>query len=86
MPQFSCVPAAATFRIWAHHQRKVPQMPARVLIVNGNMRAANERMVSLGGVPYGEGYAAALRHFEPDLDCTVLRAAERVSPTSTRRS
>lgn len=51
-------------------------MPARVLIVNGNTRAANERVVSLGGVSSGEGYAAALRFFEPDLDCTVLRAAD----------
>ena len=51
-------------------------MPSRVLIVNGNTRAANVRIVSLGGAASGDGYAEALRHIEPDLDCTVLNAAD----------
>ena len=51
-------------------------MPPRVLIVNGNTRAANARIVSLGGVASGDGYAEALHHFEPNLGCTVLNAAD----------
>ena len=51
-------------------------MPARILVINGNPRASTDRIVSLGGRPYGEGYTDALRFFEPDLDVTVLDAAD----------
>jgi GMP synthase (glutamine-hydrolysing) len=51
-------------------------MPARVLVINGNPADATARMVALGGRPYGEGYADALRHFEPELDITILDAAD----------
>lgn len=51
-------------------------MAARVLILNGNPAAATARIVALGGRPYGEGYAEALRFFAPDLAVTVLDAAD----------
>ncbi|MDH3580492.1 MAG: type 1 glutamine amidotransferase [Hyphomicrobiales bacterium] len=51
-------------------------MPAKILILNGNTKAGNDRIVALGGAPYGEGYADALRFFEPDLDITILMAAD----------
>lgn len=51
-------------------------MPGRILILNGNTRAGNDKIVALGGQPYGEGYADALRFFEPDLDITILMAAD----------
>lgn len=51
-------------------------MPARILILNGNTRAGNDKIVALGGQAYGEGYADALRFFEPDLDITILMAAD----------
>ncbi len=51
-------------------------MCARILIVNGNKREATERVVALGGRPYGEGYAEALRYFAPELECTILNAAD----------
>lgn len=51
-------------------------MAPNVLIVNGNTAEGTARIVSLGGRPYGEGYADALRFFEPRLDVTILDAAE----------
>lgn len=51
-------------------------MPARILIINGNPMASTERIVSLGGEPYGENYANALRLFEKDLHITVLNAGD----------
>lgn len=51
-------------------------MPARVIILNGNTKAGSDRIVALGGRAYGDGYADALRFFEPDLDITVLMAAD----------
>lgn len=51
-------------------------MPARVLIINGNPKAATARIAALGGRPYGEGYADALRFFAPGLDITILDAAD----------
>lgn len=51
-------------------------MTARVLVINGNPADATARIVALGGRPYGEGYADALRHFEPDLDIAILDAAD----------
>lgn len=51
-------------------------MPARVLVINGNPAEATAKMVALGGRPYGEGYADALRHFQPGLDITILDAAD----------
>lgn len=51
-------------------------MPARVLVVDGNPAAATARIVALGGRPYGEGYADALRFFQPDLGTTVLHVAD----------
>lgn len=50
-------------------------MPARVLILDGNTPEGNAKIVSLGGTAYGEGYADALRFFEPGLDITILQAA-----------
>lgn len=50
-------------------------MPARVLILDGNTPEGNAKIVSLGGKAYGEGYADALRFFEPSLDITILQAA-----------
>lgn len=50
-------------------------MPARILILDGNTPEGNAKIVSLGGTAYGEGYAEALRFFEPGLDITVLQAA-----------
>lgn len=51
-------------------------MPARVLVINGNPADSTAKIVTLGGRPYGEGYADALRHFEPDLNVTILNAAD----------
>lgn len=51
-------------------------MPARILVINGNPAEATAKLLALGGRPYGEGYADALRHFEPDLDITILNAAD----------
>jgi len=51
-------------------------MPARILIVNGNTAEGNAKIVSLGGEPYGKNYTQALQFFEPDLDITVLNAAD----------
>ncbi|MEC9368999.1 MAG: type 1 glutamine amidotransferase [Pseudomonadota bacterium] len=51
-------------------------MSARILIINGNPGASTERIVSLGGEPYGENYSEALRLFEPKLTITVLNAAD----------
>ena len=54
-------------------------MSARVLITNGNPMDATARIAALGGRPYGEGYADALRFFEPELDITILDAAIRMA-------
>ncbi len=47
----------------------------KILIINGNTDESNDRIVALGGERYGVGYEAALKHFEPGLDCTVVDAA-----------
>jgi len=47
-----------------------------VLIINGNPKAATAKIAALGGRPYGEGYADALRFFTPELDITILDAAD----------
>ena len=51
-------------------------MPARVWIINGNPMDATARIAALGGRPYGEGYSSALRFFEPELEFTILDAAD----------
>lgn len=62
----------------------MPDASARVLIVNGNKKEATDRLVALGGRPYGEGYTDALRFFAPELDCTILDAADGATlPTGT---
>lgn len=48
----------------------------KILIVDGNVRAVNELNRSLGGTPSGEGYEAALKHLDPDLDITIIRPAD----------
>lgn len=50
-------------------------MPARLLIIDGNTAESTERIVALGGEPYGQGYARALRSLVPNLDVTVIRPA-----------
>lgn len=50
-------------------------MSARVLILDGNTPEGTEKIVSLGGRPYGEGYADALWFFESGLDIIILQAA-----------
>ncbi|RMF06102.1 MAG: type 1 glutamine amidotransferase [Alphaproteobacteria bacterium] len=54
-------------------------MGARVLILDGNTDEGTAKIVSLGAQPYGEGYTAALRFFEPDLEVFVLRPANAES-------
>lgn len=51
-------------------------MTARILVVNGNTAEGTAKIVSLGARPYGESYADALRFFEPNLDITILNAAD----------
>ncbi len=51
-------------------------MPPRILIINGNNAEGTGKIVALGGPVYGENYAQALRFFEPDLDITILDAAD----------
>lgn len=57
-------------------------MSARVLILDGNTPAGTRRIVSLGGRPYGTGYAAALRFFEPGLEFTIVEAATGETQTT----
>ena len=51
-------------------------MSAHVLVINGNTAEGTAKIVALGARPYGEGYAQALRFFEPRLDITILNAAD----------
>ena len=51
-------------------------MTARILVINGNTAEGTAKIVSLGARPYGESYGEALRFFEPDLEITILNAAD----------
>ncbi len=48
----------------------------KILIVDGNRHEVNELNRSLGGSPSGEGYEAALRRLDPELDITIVRPAD----------
>ncbi|WP_417811039.1 type 1 glutamine amidotransferase [Thalassospira alkalitolerans] len=48
----------------------------KILIVDGNRHDVNALNRSLGGSPSGEGYEAALRRLDPDLDLTIVRPAD----------
>ncbi len=49
---------------------------ARILIVEGNARAGSERMIQLGGRPYGIAYAEVLESLAPGVECTVVQPSE----------
>lgn len=51
-------------------------MTANILVVEGNERAATERMIQLGGRPYGEPYAELLESLHDGLRCTVVHPSE----------
>lgn len=51
-------------------------MQAHILVVEGNPREANERVMQFGCKPYGPAYAGVLRRLDPQLHCTIVRPCE----------
>ncbi|OSQ35656.1 type 1 glutamine amidotransferase [Thalassospira mesophila] len=51
-------------------------MALKILVVDGNLAAVNQLNKSLGGSPSGDGYVAALRSLDPEIDATIVRPAD----------
>lgn len=48
----------------------------RILVVEGNTAATNAAIAELGGRPYGEAYAAALKSLDPRIECAIVHPCE----------
>ena len=51
-------------------------MALKILVVDGNLAAVNQLNKSLGGSPSGEGYVAALRFLDPEIQATIVHPAD----------
>lgn len=51
-------------------------MALKILVVDGNLASVNQLNQSLGGSPSGEGYVAALKFLDPEIDATIIRPAD----------
>lgn len=51
-------------------------MTANILVVEGNERAATDRMIQLGARPYAESYAELLESLHGGLRCTIVHPSE----------
>ncbi len=51
-------------------------MTLKILVIDGNLASVNQLNQSLGGSPSGDGYVAALKVLDPDIDATIIHPAD----------
>lgn len=48
----------------------------RILVIDGNQAELRAKHKSMGGTDSGDGYAATLKHLQPDLEVDIVRPAD----------